>query len=195
MSNFHITNGRVSTPVLEVDLNDDFSWLAGGQAGLMVRPLAFNSWLGLHTGILFTQKGAGIRTIDATSLEEGTTNSRLQFLTIPLLLRANPAGDFFIEAGLDIGYLLEATSHFEGESFDLNPFFGNKGDFAPSLGIGYQLHPRLGLFLRYAHDLSNLREENIVFTDQNGEPISGASRKWQTRSLQAGLVADLVQWE
>jgi len=83
---------------------------------------------------------------------------KLNYLTVPVMLRYNPVPVFNIHAGPQFGFLLSAKSEADGNSEDIKD--GYKGlDLGIGVGAGVDLPMGLGISARYVMGLSNVAEE------------------------------------
>jgi len=102
--------------------------------------------LSFHTGILFDQKGTVFKAqlIDSTGNLQGkvTTNSNMNYLTVPLLVRASFGKHitYFVNAGPYFSYMLQHVDITRGkdiETFRNSPAYTEKRfDAGISAGIG-----------------------------------------------------------
>ncbi|MEX2232056.1 MAG: porin family protein [Cyclobacteriaceae bacterium] len=82
---------------------------------------------------------------------------KLDYLTIPVMLRYQPVSVFHIHAGPQFGLLLSAKSEYDGDSQDTKEDY--KGmDLGVGIGAGVDLPMGLGISARYVMGLSNIAE-------------------------------------
>jgi hypothetical protein len=82
---------------------------------------------------------------------------KLDYLTIPVMLRYQPVSVFHIHAGPQFGLLLSAKSEYDGDSQDTKDDY--KGmDLGVGIGAGVDLPMGLGISARYVMGLSNIAE-------------------------------------
>lgn len=145
--------------------DEQLQFKPGWQVGLHLS-YQFVGSLSLSTQPMFVRRGA--------SMGEENVNVRIDYLDIPLLLRVNATEELFAEAGGYVGFRLDSRRYKDGEyAEDSQEYFDilhRDVDVGAILGLGYRLGERVSLSLRYSHSLTNLHE-NIIFTDQNGEPL------------------------
>lgn len=83
---------------------------------------------------------------------------KLDYLTVPILLRYNPVPVFNIHAGPQFGFLLSAKAEADGDSEDIKDNL--KGlDLGLGFGAGVDLPMGLGISARYVLGLSDIGEE------------------------------------
>ncbi|HEY4110742.1 porin family protein [Puia sp.] len=93
-------------------------------------------------------------------------NFHANYLNIPILFKwSHRAGPYF-ETGPQIGFLLSAKEHVQGNSFDDKESY-KSADFAWVFGVGYKI-PRspVGIDFRYNIGLSNVEDRDA--TGNNG---------------------------
>ncbi|WP_341904817.1 porin family protein [Fluviicola taffensis] len=109
----------------------------------------FKNFLSLKTGISYQRKGYQLKDLlftdnSGNQIGTGTTSSRLDYLTFPILVKASfgKKVNFFVNAGPYIGYLLQKTDRtkFDGSTTtfkdDLSINGMNRWDFGVAGGIG-----------------------------------------------------------
>ncbi|MEM7484196.1 MAG: porin family protein [Bacteroidota bacterium] len=119
---------------------------------------AFNSkWRG-RTGIRYSTKGSKV------DLSEQTTNkTRLTYLDIPLSTQYIIKPNFYVSAGLQPSFLLNANleSNFRGEEIrdiDISDNY-NGFDMAVTLGLGYEVFEHTKIELLYNHGFLNIQKD------------------------------------
>ena len=149
--------------------------LIGAQAGLMA-DFGLSDLISFHPELLYSQKGLRVEGSGFTS------QARLSYLDLPLLLRVNADGLFF-EAGPQVGLLIgqknEAT--FNGTTLSSTSTDGTrKVDLGYIAGVGYQLSSGLEFGVRYNGGISDLsdpsnsdKSRNSVFQFQVGYLFGG----------------------
>ncbi|MBP9197861.1 MAG: PorT family protein [Saprospiraceae bacterium] len=103
----------------------------------------------------------------------GTNNKlNLGYINLPVMLQYMFDNGFRLEAGPQLGFLINAKSEGNPQSVDVKDNF-KKIDFAVGLGAGY-IKPStgLGFGLRYNAGLSNINENNSVNSTNNGFQLS-----------------------
>ena len=103
----------------------------------------------------------------------------LSYLNIPVMAKIHITESFYIEAGPQISFLLdaeqkgEATGIFYGEAINETETINNKNnlsstDFAANLGIGFNFSEKIGASLRYSAGISDIDKESRTSEIYNG---------------------------
>ena len=114
--------------------------------------LTFGGNLAFAPEIVYSLQG-----VKATE-EEGDAKINMSYINIPLLARYKFENGFYIEAGLQPGFLMSAKLKIEDESASVKEAF-KKVDLSVPFGIGFQTESHFGVSLRYNLGLSKLDEE------------------------------------
>lgn len=106
------------------------------------------------------------------------TNVNLQYVAIPLLVEYRIADPFVCEAGIELGYLIAATSRYG----NLNSVWDNKTDIGLDAGLKYRSE-KFSAGIRFNAGMSNV-------ISQSGKTPSGEQIKYQNRvvSVSVGYV-------
>ena len=150
--------------------------LVGATAGIMA-DVSFSDLISFHPELLYSQKGVKYESGGASS------QIRLSYLDLPLLLRVKADGLFF-EAGPQLGFLIGQKSEFNipgvGSSSSTSTDGTRKVDFGYIAGVGYQLPQGLEIGVRYNGGISDLSDKsgssktrNSVFQLQLGYLFGG----------------------
>jgi hypothetical protein len=84
---------------------------------------------------------------------------KLNYLTVPVMLRYNPVPVFNIHAGPQFGFLMSAKAEADGDSEDIKD--GYKGlDLGVGFGAGVDLPMGVGISARYVIGLSDVAEDS-----------------------------------
>ncbi|PZX18607.1 outer membrane protein with beta-barrel domain [Breznakibacter xylanolyticus] len=86
------------------------------------------------------------------------STSKITFLNIPVMAKANIANGLYLEAGPQLGFKLSAKNEMEaaGQSKEEDIEDMKSMNFALGIGAGYEMENGLGIGLRYNLGLSNL---------------------------------------
>ncbi|HVG12254.1 MAG TPA: porin family protein, partial [Flavisolibacter sp.] len=130
--------------------------------------------------LLYNSMGAKVK---ATTVATGSTLTEsyeqdLTYISLPLMLQVQSPGGFFVEAGPQVSYLVDATKDGPGETETENEPIFDKIDIGASAGIGYMSRVGLGIGARYNFGLTNILDE--------GQSKDGPELK--NRVLSIGLV-------
>lgn len=93
----------------------------------------------------------------------------LDYITVPVMFQYNATPNFYLEAGPQFGFLVNAKDKFKNSTngstdnativaLDKDNF--NTFDFGIGLGAGYYFTPNLGLTARYTAGLSDIMKDN-----------------------------------
>jgi len=108
---------------------------------------------GVQPELMYNSAGSKI---DLGSL--GDAVEKLNYLTVPVMLRYQPVSVFNIHAGPTFGFLLSAESEYDGDSQDNKDSY--KGlDLGLGFGAGVDLPLGIGFTARYVLGLSNVSDD------------------------------------
>jgi hypothetical protein len=111
-----------------------------------------------------------------------TSNKKLGYINLPLLIQAQTTSGFYVETGPQLGYLLtaknEPTGSNSGSETDIEDNL-RKLDFAWAGGIGYLSRVGLGIDARYNFGFRNL------YDNENSANANAGQMK--NRVIQLGL--------
>ena len=161
----NLSNIQQSSPVQEVSYNLKPGFNAGG---LVYIPLSKH--FGLQPEMLYSGQGSKVKTNF-----ENVTN-RLQYLSVPVLLKYNISASFFAEIGPQAGFLLSARKKVHSTSYVLenpvDPLVDQPGDnkdiksyyrsfdFSGVIGLGYLFTPGIGAVASYNLSILNTLKAN-----------------------------------
>lgn len=140
---------------------DDNNVLTSFNAGLYVS-MPVTEFLAIQPEFLFSRKGSQL-TYDNV-FAEGEAKFKLNYIEVPVLLKANITPNFNIHAGPYVAYLIDAqvTNETEDGSFDFEDNFDNddfnKIDAGISAGIGFDFKS-IGIGARYNYGLTTVGKE------------------------------------
>ncbi|WP_312090921.1 porin family protein [Chryseobacterium sp.] len=139
--------------------------------GLVQIPIS--NKLFLQPELLYSMQGS-IATIPEESTE---LKMKMNYLTIPVIVKYNIFEKFNIEAGPQIGFLLSSniTANYKDEDaiFDdgltLNDKeYKNKIDFSFGLGASYEINKNIFVGIRYNVGISNVYKKGMEIIDDDG---------------------------
>ncbi|WP_308992356.1 porin family protein [Mariniflexile litorale] len=145
---------------------DDNNVLTSFNAGLYVS-MPISDFLAIQPEFLFSRKGSEL-TYDNV-FAEGKAKFKLNYIEVPVLLKANITPNFNIHVGPYIAYLIDAqiTNETEDGTFDFEDNFDNddfnKIDAGISAGIGFDFES-IGIGARYNYGLTTVGKERTVGT-------------------------------
>ncbi|MDD7887353.1 porin family protein [Flavivirga sp. 57AJ16] len=146
---------------------DDNNVLTSFNAGLYVS-MPISESLAIQPEFLFSRKGSEL-TYDNV-FAEGKAKFKLNYIEVPVLLKANITPNFNIHVGPYVAYLIDAqiTNETEGGTFDFEDNFDNddfnKIDAGISAGIGFDFES-IGIGARYNYGLTTVGKERTIGTD------------------------------
>lgn len=124
------------------------------------------SKLGLQTELLYSGQGSKL----TSGAESGTY--QLGYFNVPVLLKYKDPSGFFIEAGPQVGFLLNAKVKSGGVSVDEKDSFKST-DISGAFGIGYLSALNIGIDARYNLGLSNIAKSG---EDNNTKAKNGVAQ-------------------
>lgn len=181
----------------------------GVKAGLNVSSMSGDTWTdkkakpGFYAGVFYKAPIAegfsvqpeliytqyGTRSKFTSNLLNNTTeyNLNLGYIAVPVMFQYNFVDEFFIEAGPEFGFMVNANSKVKnsndnipnGERVELKTDDFNKFNFGIGIGLGYYFIPELGISARYVAGLNNpLDQDNDKW---------GSDAKSKNGTFQVGL--------
>lgn len=151
----------------------------GYYAGAFMNIRLTESDLFLRPEIQYSLKGYRTPLIGAN----GQVTSRLNYITLPVLLMAPIGPKFITMAGPEFGYLFKAVEKYKTVKNDITDRYQHF-DWGLDIGAGYYITPQLGIEIRYNYGFRGLTKGITV--DMNGTPV-GTARDGANRVFQAGL--------
>ena len=130
--------------------------LAGDAENVSMKPgfhvggmaeIAFNEKFSVQPEVMYSLQGAKV-----DGGFDGEFN--LSYINLPVMAKYYVAEGFSIEAGPQVGFLIDAKSKADGESFDEKEFTSSI-DFGVNFGAGYKLDNGLNFSARYNVGLAN----------------------------------------
>ncbi len=102
-----------------------------------------------------------------------TTNYKLGYMNVPVLLKFVDQSGFFAEIGPQIGFLLSAKAVTGSSSADYKSLF-KSADFSGVLGLGYLSSYNIGIDLRYNLGLSKIGDGSFSGTSIKNKVFQGS---------------------
>lgn len=112
----------------------------------------------------------------------GKTDTKLNYLTMPVLLQIRPVRIIRISLGAEVAYLLNATHMQFGKDYNSTGHYSSV-DLGGVGGLDVKLHKRLDIFARYSYGILTI--EKITLSDETGAE-TGEMKEFN-RSLTAGI--------
>ena len=148
----------VNVSNLSSDNSLDTNTKTGFYAGLMMNaPLAEN--FSIQPEVLYNSVGT-----EYTYGTVGTSTLTLDYITVPVMFQYNVVPQFYLEAGPEFGFLVNAKQKIESGSWsgsaeldkdNFNPF-----NFGVGLGAGFNLTNNIGINARYVAGFTDATDEN-----------------------------------
>lgn len=115
--------------------------------------------IALQPEVLFSVQGAKIENKDLSQ----TTLSKMNYVTVPLMVKYYVAAGLFVEAGPQVGFLLTAKDEVQktvGNTSTVTDVKENYKsiDIAANAGFGYDVLDKVIVQVRYSLGLTNLNE-------------------------------------
>lgn len=104
--------------------------------------------------LLYSQQGYEIK--DAN----GTFTQKLDYINLPIMLKAYPSKNFFLEAGPQIGLAISHKEVYEGFISGSQQYDPNNFDWGMNFGGGFKTDSGISLGVRYHLGLGDLYEDN-----------------------------------
>lgn len=143
---------------------DDQNVLAGFNIGLFAQ-LPITSSLALQPEVNYTTKGAELQYNNAFA--QGTGKFRLNYIEVPVLLKANLTKNFNVQFGPYAAFLIDSKITNEGQDGNIN--FEeeiskddlNTMDFGVAAGVGFDFD-NFGIGARYNYGLTTVGKERTI---------------------------------
>jgi outer membrane protein with beta-barrel domain len=172
--NFGVKGGVTLNSIAQSSYSSSIGYNAGVLANISINPKLF-----FQPEAQYSVKGE--HTPSNGSYSAGTL--RLNYLAIPLLLGYHPINKLSIVLGPELGFLLNADSHFDNANHNVSSNF-QKFDMGIDLGVTYKLCHKAGVELRYNYGFQDL--EKVIVTNMSGNVISNTTIG-SNRVLQLGV--------
>jgi hypothetical protein len=133
---------------------------------------------GIHLGALahihlsdqFAFQPELVYSMQGANEENGDAKINLDYLNVPLLLQYMFDNGFRLQAGPQIGFLLNAKLKSDGTSVDVKENF-NTIDLSLPIGVGYVTPSGFGIDARYAIGLTDINDNGNSKTKNGGFQI------------------------
>ena len=103
--------------------------------------------------LLYSQQGYKITT------SSGTFTQKLNYINLPLMLKAYPSKNFFLEAGPQIGLAVSHKEEYEGLFSGSQQYDPNNFDWGMNFGGGFKTDSGISLGVRYHLGLGDLYDD------------------------------------
>lgn len=147
--------------------------VSGGEIG-DVGVLRFNSIVGVQAGVFAEIKVAGKFAVQPEVLFstegsefgiEGTdAKINLSYVNVPVMVKYYASEKISLQAGPQLGFLVDAKGKSGGESEDIKDSFKSI-NFGVNFGLGYDINEKVLVDFRYNLGLSNIGEDDFFGND------------------------------
>jgi hypothetical protein len=151
-AHFGIKAGMNASSLNSDPSNSDAQTKIGFNAGLLAHIHTSNAKWAIQPEIYYSSEGA-------KSKANSNVKTNLDFLNVPVLVQYMFDNGFRIEAGPQVGFLLNAKSKTGSTSTDIKSSL-KKVNFSIPVGVGYLTSSGLGFDARYNFGISNLNNTN-----------------------------------
>jgi len=103
--------------------------------------------------LMYSQQGYKITN------SSGTFTQKLDYINLPLMLKAYPSKNFFLEAGPQIGLAISHKEEYEGLFSGSQQYDPNNFDWGMNFGGGFKTDSGISLGVRYHLGLGDLYDE------------------------------------
>ncbi|WP_426094646.1 porin family protein [Flavobacterium sp. DSR2-3-3] len=103
--------------------------------------------------LMYSQQGYEITN------SSGTFTQKLDYINLPLMLKAYPSKNFFLEAGPQIGLAISHKEEYEGLFSGSQQYDPNNFDWGMNFGGGFKMDSGISLGVRYHLGLGDLYDE------------------------------------
>lgn len=116
---------------------------------------------GVQPELVYSAQGANYRVNGVYD------NFHSNYLNLPIMLKWSDRSGLFFETGPQIGFLLSAHEHVQGNSYDIKDQF-NSADFGWGFGAGFRIpQSPVGVDLRYNLGITNVENNDVTLNHGN----------------------------
>ncbi|MDQ8750732.1 porin family protein [Elizabethkingia miricola] len=139
--------------------NSDAKSKIGFYAGAFMNA-PISSEFSIQPEVVYSQQGAKGKN------NAFSTDSRLNlgYINVPVMVQYNATPDFYLEAGPEFGFLVDAQSKYTAANGQTIKYSGTDGyntfNFGMGLGVGYKFTSNLGINARYTAGFTNIVKNN-----------------------------------
>ena len=149
-AHFGIKGGMNASSLNSSPANSDMQTKIGFNAGLLAHIHGSNAQWAVQPEVYYSSEGAKSKSNSDNKLDLG-------YLNVPVLLQYMFDNGFRIEAGPQIGFLLNAKSKSNSGSTDAKDAY-KKTNFSIPVGVGYLTSSGLGFDARYNFGISDIND-------------------------------------
>lgn len=107
--------------------------------------------------LLYSQQGYVITD------SNGTFTQKLNYINLPIMLKAYPSQNFFLEAGPQIGLAVSHKEEYDGLFSTSQEYDPNSFDWGMNFGTGFKTESGISFGVRYHLGLGDLYDENKAY--------------------------------
>ncbi|MEZ7498617.1 porin family protein [Flavobacterium sp. Arc3] len=103
--------------------------------------------------LMYSQQGYEIKDVN------GTFTQKLNYINLPVMLKAYPSKNFFLETGPQIGLAISHKEEYDGLFSSSQEYDPNNFDWGMNFGAGFKTNSGISLGVRYHLGLGDLYDE------------------------------------
>ncbi len=111
----------------------------------------------IQAELMYSQQGYEIKN------SNGTFTQKLNYINLPLMLKAYPTENFFLEAGPQIGVAITHKEEYDGLFSSSQEFTPNNFDWGMNFGGGIKTNSGISLGVRYHLGLGDIYDSGKAF--------------------------------
>jgi hypothetical protein len=144
---------------------EDVDMKAGFHVGGMAE-IALNEKFSIQPELLYSTQGTEAEVVFFNGVNEQreTLEYNFSYINLPVMAKYYVTEGLSLEAGPQIGFLVNAEAEIDGQTEDADQLLGDLStvDFGLNFGLGYKLNSGLNFAARYNLGLSNISDESSV---------------------------------
>lgn len=153
----HKSNGGIKGGYSLAAVNYDGSGETGQRHGFHVGVYGesfVSEGFSIQPELMYSQQGYEIKN------SSGTFTQKLDYINLPIMLKAYPAKNFFLEAGPQIGLAISHKEEYEGFFSSTQEYEPNNFDWGMNFGAGIKTNSGISFGVRYHLGLGDLYDDN-----------------------------------
>lgn len=145
--------GGYNLASVNFDGNGETDQRNGFHVGVYGESFVSNSF-SIQPELMYSQQGYKITNAN------GTFTQKLDYINLPIMLKAYPSKNFFLEAGPQIGLAISHKEVYEGFITTTQEFEPKKFDYGVNFGAGIKTDSGISIGVRYHLGLGDLYDSN-----------------------------------
>lgn len=145
--------GGYNLASVNFDGNGETDQRNGFHVGVYGESFVSNSF-SIQPELMYSQQGYKITNAN------GTFTQKLDYINLPIMLKAYPSKNFFLEAGPQIGLVISHKEVYEGFITTTQEFEPKKFDYGVNFGAGIKTDSGISIGVRYHLGLGDLYDSN-----------------------------------